>query len=118
MSDDNNKSKEIPLEETVSIQPKQDVERSIEAEETEFEDVVAVKVDGEHEGDYDLSDEQDNDKNYDRDRDNRRGGYRAERSRNEPSFEEKMRSFKKQSEERLLHIRRSREAKIGKKRTR
>lgn len=34
------------------------------------------------------------------------------------SFEEKLRSFKKQSEERLLHIKRSREAKIGKKKMR
>jgi predicted RNA-binding protein with RPS1 domain len=34
------------------------------------------------------------------------------------SFEEKLRAFKKQSEERLLHIKRSREAKIGKKKVR
>jgi len=34
------------------------------------------------------------------------------------SFEEKLRAFKKQSEERLLHIKRSREAKIGKKKPR
>jgi hypothetical protein len=43
---------------------------------------------------------------------------RSDRSRHEPSFEEKMRSFKKQSEERLLHIKRSRENKIGKKKVR
>ena len=34
------------------------------------------------------------------------------------SSEEKLRAFKKQSEERLLHIKRSREAKIGKKKPR
>lgn len=48
------------------------------------------------------------------------GGHfqRSDRPRHEPSFEEKMRSFKKQSEERLLHIKRSRENKIGKKKVR
>ena len=52
-------------------------------------------------------------------RDGRRGGQRHDRgARGEMSFEEKMRSFKKQSDERLHHIKRSREAKIGKKRTR
>ena len=46
------------------------------------------------------------------------GRDRYERKHSEMSFEEKLRAFKKQSEERLLHIKRSREAKIGKKKTR
>lgn len=43
---------------------------------------------------------------------------RGSRDPRDMSFEEKLRSFKKQSEERLLHIKRSREAKISKKKTR
>lgn len=133
MSEDNNKSEETGLGEPVESQLAQNVEKPADTEETKVEDVVAVVVDDDKENSKELSgdqktgdqktgdqktDDQKTDRHDDRGRDSRGGGSRPERSRGEPSFEEKMRSFKKQSEERLLHIRRSREAKIGKKRTR
>jgi hypothetical protein len=51
----------------------------------------------------------------DRRRDDRRGGGKKRGDR-PMTNEEKLRQYKKQSEERLLDIKRSREAKIGKKR--
>ena len=61
-------------------------------------------------------DERDAPKHDQRRRDSHRGGGRGGRRGDRPlTNEDKLRMYKKQSEERLLDIKRSREAKVGKK---
>jgi predicted RNA-binding protein with RPS1 domain len=99
---DEKNTDEVPAEDPVAEKPL-DKNEILNVDEPDIEAVSAG--------------EDQDDEPFDRGQD---GGHyqRSDRSRHEPSFEEKMRSFKKQSEERLLHIKRSRENKIGKKKTR
>lgn len=115
-SDEQSNVEAVPVEKTDNsdsddaVQSKQDNESSKKDDESSRKDDESSKKDDESSRRDDRQDSRDG---------RRGGGYRHERgARGEMSFEEKMRAFKKQSDERLHHIKRSREAKIGKKRTR
>jgi hypothetical protein len=139
------KTDEIPAEDAAKVKPEQVDSEATQSSTDEPSNVEAVPVEKTDNSDSDAESSKRDDDSSRRDdessrkddepsrrddepsrrddrqesRDGRRGGYRHERgARGEMSFEEKMRAFKKQSDERLHHIKRSREAKIGKKRTR
>jgi len=135
------KTDEIPVEDAAKVKPEQVDSEATQSSTDEQSNVEAVPMEKTDNSDSDDAGQskQDNepskgddkpsrkddepsrkdDRQDSRDGGRRGGGYRHERgARGEMSFEEKMRAFKKQSDERLHHIKRSREAKIGKKRTR
>lgn len=114
---------EVPVDEAVEVKPEQTDSEVNEQSSKEPDNVEVVKVEKTDDGNSTKEEQSDpTEKSSPKDdrhegRDNRRGGGRYG-NRGEMSFDEKMRAFKKQSDERLHHIKRSREAKIGKKRTR
>ena len=119
---DEKKMDEIPVEDTAKVEPEQVDTKVNEVSAKEPDNVEVVQVEKTEASVSPKVEQPDSDdKSSQKDdrhdgRDNRRGNRYG--ARGEMSFEEKMRAFKKQSDERLHHIKRSREAKIGKKRTR
>jgi len=109
------------------------LEKSPEAKEKPTEKKARQETSSSREPDEKVEVEPSSERRDDKDNGSSRGAQRSthghsshhdtwsgseNRDERNMSFEEKLRAFKKQSEERLLHIKRSREAKIGKKKVR